>query len=109
MTSNEMYTLGTNVYYAGEQDIALCGGFGRITDVCNEDIEGELIMTITMEDGRIIHNITVADFEPITVWGNTQPALMQMMDEAEQDGLTDNEKKEYLTDMQLNDILAYMY
>ena len=55
MSTKQIYNIGTIVHYAGD-DINE-GGYGRRTDHL-EDYLGELQLEITLEDGRVISNVT---------------------------------------------------
>ncbi len=60
MSTKQIYNIGTTVHYAGD-DINE-GGYGKITDHL-EDYLGELQLEITLEDGRVISNVTPSEFE----------------------------------------------
>jgi hypothetical protein len=66
--SNNIYNIGTAVYYGG--DDTNDGGFGKIT-AQNDNYLGELELEITLDDGRRIFDVTPADFEARKVLGNT--------------------------------------
>ena len=90
MSNQEIYNVGTTVYYAGD-DINE-PGYGRITDQLTDYLDG-LQLEITLEDGRIISNVTPAEFEEQSVLGNTQGAEFHMVDSWEDElrGLADED------------------
>jgi hypothetical protein len=57
---------------------------------------GELQFEITLEDGRVLPDVTPGDFEPQTVLGNTRGAEFKMLDgwEEEMAGWEDLEGEE---------------
>ena len=67
MSTREIYNIGTTIYYEGDE--ANKAGFGRITQH-RDNYLGELELTITMEDGRVLYDVTPDDFEAKTVQGN---------------------------------------
>ncbi len=77
MSTKQIYNIGTTVHYAGD-DINE-GGYGRITDHL-EDYLGELQLEITLEDGRVISNVTPAEFEGRSVLGSTAGAEFHLVD-----------------------------
>jgi hypothetical protein len=81
MSTKQVYNVGTTVYYSGD-DINE-GGYGKITDHL-DDYLGELQLEITLEDGRVIYNVTLEDFESHKVAGNTQVAEFHLVDTGEE-------------------------
>jgi hypothetical protein len=77
MSSKQGYTVGTTVCYEGDDTNR--GGFGKISDV-QTDYLGELEFEITLEDGRVLTDITLADFEPPQVLGETGVAEFHVVD-----------------------------
>jgi hypothetical protein len=69
MTSKQIFSIRTSVFYQGD-DINH-EGYGKITSHI-DDYLGELQFEITLEDGRVLPDVTPADFEAKTVLGNTQ-------------------------------------
>jgi hypothetical protein len=77
MNSKQIFSIGTSVFYQGD-DINH-EGYGRITSHM-DDYLGELQFEITLEDGRVLPDVTPADFEAQTVNGNTASPEFQMLD-----------------------------
>lgn len=77
MSNQEIYNIGTTVFYAGD-DINE-GGYGKITDQVTDYLD-ELQLEITLEDGRVISNVNPAEFEERAVLGNTGLAEFKMVD-----------------------------
>ena len=77
MNSTQIYNVGTTVFYAGDDTIR--GGYGKITDQVT-DYTDDLQLEITLEDGRVISNVTPAEFEGRSVLGNTQGAEFHLVD-----------------------------
>ncbi len=75
--TQQMYNIGTTVFYAGD-DINKAG-YGTITDQTSDYLD-ELQLEITLEDGRVINNVTPAEFEERSVLGNAQMAEFKMVD-----------------------------
>jgi hypothetical protein len=67
MQTQQIFNIGTTVYYNG--DTANRQGYGKITDQM-ENYVGEIEFEITLEDGRKVYNVFLADFESNTVLGN---------------------------------------
>ena len=76
-STQKVYNVGTHIYYAG--DDVNEGGYGRITDHTTDYLDG-LQLEITLEDGRIISNVTPSEFEERAVAGNTQDPEFHMVD-----------------------------
>ncbi len=75
--TQQMYNIGTTVFYAGD-DINEAG-YGTITEQVADYLD-ELQLKITLEDGRVVHNVTAADFEQQSVLGNIGMAEFKMVD-----------------------------
>ena len=82
MSTKEIFSIGTSVFYEGD-DINQ-SGYGRITSHL-DDYLGELVMEITLEDGRVLPDVTPGDFEPQRVLGNTKDAEFKMIDDWEEE------------------------
>jgi hypothetical protein len=83
MSNKQIFSIGTSVFYQGD-DINR-EGYGKITSHL-DDYLGELVMEITLEDGRVLPDITPADFESREVNGNTASPEFQMVDGWEEEG-----------------------
>jgi hypothetical protein len=77
MSTKQIYNIGTTVYYEG--DDVNDGGYGRITEHVTDYLD-ELQFVVTLEDGRVINNVSAADFEAREVLGNTQSAEFHVVD-----------------------------
>jgi hypothetical protein len=71
--NSKIFNIGTTVYFEG--DDANRGGYGTITDYL-----GEEEFTVTLEDGRVINNVTPGDFETPVVLGNKGMPEFQVVD-----------------------------
>ncbi len=92
--TQQAYNIGTTVFYAGD-DINQAG-YGKITDQTSDYLD-ELQLEITLEDGRVVHNVTPTDFEARLVAGNTGFAEFHMVDSVE-DALRNLEEVEIYND-----------
>jgi hypothetical protein len=77
MSSKQIFSIGTSVFYQG--DDTNNEGYDKITNHL-DDYLGELQFEVTLEDGRILYDVTPADFEAQTVLGNTKAPEFQMVD-----------------------------
>jgi hypothetical protein len=77
MSTKQIFSIGTHVFYQGD-DINQ-EGYGKITDHL-DDYLGDLVMEITLEDGRVLPDVTPGDFEARTILGNTRSAEFKMLD-----------------------------
>ncbi len=77
MSSKQIFSIGTSVFYQGD-DINQ-EGYGKITDH-SDDYLGELVMEITLEDGRRMFDVTPGDFEAQKVLGEAGVPEFQMVD-----------------------------
>jgi hypothetical protein len=77
MDSKQIFSIGTSVFYQGD-DINQ-EGYGKITGHL-DDYLGELQFEITLEDGRVLHDVTPADFEAKEVAGQSGAPEFQMLD-----------------------------
>lgn len=105
-SATTVYNYGTHVYYEGDDSNR--PGFGSITDAFEDSGLGELVMEVTLEDGRVFYDITPQDFEDRTVNGNNGGPEFRMIDAWEEetdswDGVSD----EGVVYSQENDVLRY--
>jgi hypothetical protein len=77
MSTKQIFSIGTSVFYQGD-DINQ-EGYGKITSHV-DDYLGELQFEITLEDGRVLHDVTPADFEAKEVLGKSGMPEFQMLD-----------------------------
>lgn len=77
METQQIFNIGTTVFYEGDDINA--GGFGRVTDHLTDYLD-DLQLEITMEDGRVISNISLQEFESRAVLGNTESAEFHVVD-----------------------------
>jgi hypothetical protein len=82
ISTKEIFSIGTSVFYQGD-DINR-EGYGKITSHC-DDYLGELQFEVTLDDGRILSDITPADFEGKEVAGQLGAPEFQMLDGWEQE------------------------
>jgi hypothetical protein len=82
MSSKQIFSIGTSVFYQG--DDTNNEGYGKITSHLG-DYLGELQFEVTLEDGRVLYDVTPADFEAQTVLGNTKAPEFQMVDTWEEE------------------------
>ena len=77
MSNKQIFSIGTGVFYQG--DDANQEGYGKITSHC-DDYLGELQFEVTLEDGRVLYDVTPADFESKNVLGESGSPEFQMVD-----------------------------
>jgi hypothetical protein len=77
MDSKQIFSIGTHVFYEGDDTNQ--SGYGKITSHL-DDYLGDLVMEITLEDGRTLFDVTPADFETKEVLGKTGVPEFQMVD-----------------------------
>jgi hypothetical protein len=82
MSSEQIFSIGTSVFYGGD-DINQ-EGYGKITSHV-DDYLGELQFEVTLEDGRVLYDVTPADFEAQRVLGKAGSPEFQVVDGWEQD------------------------
>ena len=71
----EIYNVGTEVYYEGEVECGLKSGYGKITETLT-GILGTYVMTVTLDNGYVMTGLTQEDFEGGVILGNPyQPKL----------------------------------
>src|SRR6185436_12223744 len=76
MSNKQIFSIGTSVFYQGD-DINQ-EGYGKITSHL-DDYLGELQFEVTLEDGRVLHDVTPADFEAKEVLGKPGMLEFQMV------------------------------
>jgi hypothetical protein len=108
MSTKQIFSIGTTVFYQGDDTNQ--EGYGKITSHL-DDYLGELVMEITLEDGRKLFDVTPADFEAHSVLGNTKAPEFQMIDgwepEVEAWGELDGEELGYGQENSVMMNLAY--
>jgi hypothetical protein len=77
MSNKQIFSIGTTVFYQGD-DINQ-EGYGKITSHM-DDYLGELQFEVTLEDGRVLYDVTPADFEGKEVLGKSGAPEFQMVD-----------------------------
>src|SRR4051812_19126919 len=94
MSTKQIFSIGTSVFYQGDDSNQ--EGYGKITSHC-DDYLGELQFEVTLEDGRVLPDVTPADFEAKEVQGKSGVPEFQMIDgrvEEEVEGWGDLEGEE---------------
>lgn len=107
MSTKQIFSIGTSVFYQGD-DINH-EGYGKITNHI-DDYLGELVMEITLEDGRKMFDVTPGDFEAQNVLGESGVPEFQMVDgwETEVEAWGDLEGEE-LGYQQENSVFSFSY
>jgi hypothetical protein len=77
MSNQDIYNIGTTVYYAGDESNQ--AGYGKITDQVVDYLD-DVQLEITLRDGRVISNVTPAEFEARNVLGNSEMAEFHLVD-----------------------------
>jgi hypothetical protein len=108
MSTKQIFSIGTTVFYQGDDTNQ--EGYGKITSHL-DDYLGDLVMEITLEDGRVLMDVTPADFEGRAVNGNTASPEFQMVDgwepEVEAWGDIEGEELGYMEENSVMMNLAY--
>ena len=82
MSSKQIFSIGTTVFYQGD-DINQ-EDYGTITSYL-DDYLGEIQFEVTLEDGRVLYDVTPADFEAKQVAGQSGMPEFQVVDSWEQE------------------------